>query len=166
MFARWLAAALSVLAGAPSAEAHGIAGNRYFPGTLTFDDPAVADELILPNFSSLAHPNGKNSGSCPKKILYGRGRNHGRICLSNNAAERALRAIALGRRSRLFAGSDRGGERAAAMYTLIATAKLNGVDPQAWLADVLLRFADYPASRVHELLPWHWIKPEHQAAAA
>jgi hypothetical protein len=61
MFARWLAAALSVLAGAPSAEAHGIAGNRYFPGTLTFDDPAVADELILPNFSSLAHPNGNEN---------------------------------------------------------------------------------------------------------
>ena len=61
----------------------------------------------------------------------------GRICLSNNAAERALRGIALGRRAWLFAGSDRGGERAAAMYTLIATAKLNDIDPQAWLADVL-----------------------------
>jgi hypothetical protein len=57
MFARWLAAAMSVLAGVPPADAHGIAGNRYFPGTLTFDDPAVADELILPNFSSLAHTN-------------------------------------------------------------------------------------------------------------
>jgi transposase len=90
----------------------------------------------------------------------------GRICLSNNAAERALRGVALGRRAWLFAGSDRGGERAAAIYSLIATAKLNGVDPQAWLADVLRRIADYPASRLHELLPWHWIKPEHQAAAA
>jgi transposase len=82
----------------------------------------------------------------------------GRICLTNNAAERALRGIALGRRAWLFAGSDRGGERAAAMYTLIATAKLNGIDPQAWLADVLRRIADHPASRVHELLPWHWKK--------
>ena len=90
----------------------------------------------------------------------------GRICLSNNAAERALRGIALGRRAWLFAGSDRGGERAAAIYTLIATAKLNGLDPQAWLTDVLRRIADHPASRLHELLPWHWIKPEHQAAAA
>jgi transposase len=71
----------------------------------------------------------------------------GRICLSNNAAERALRRIALGRRSWLFAGSDRGGERAAAIYTLIATAKLNDVDPQAWLADVLRRIADHPAAR-------------------
>jgi len=61
----------------------------------------------------------------------------GRICLSNNAAERALRGIALGRKSWLFAGSDRGGQRAAAMYSIIVTAKMNDVDPQAWLADVL-----------------------------
>jgi len=80
----------------------------------------------------------------------------GRICLTNNAAERELRGVALGRRAWLFAGSDRGGERAAAMYSLIATAKLNGVDPRAWLADVLARIADHPASRLHELLPWHW----------
>jgi transposase len=90
----------------------------------------------------------------------------GRICLSNNAAERALRGIAIGRKNWLFAGSDRGGERAAAIYTLIATAKLNDVDPQAWLADVLRRIADHPASRLHELLPWHWKKPAAQAAAA
>jgi transposase len=90
----------------------------------------------------------------------------GRICLTNNAAERALRGIALGRRAWLFAGSDRGGERAAAIYTLIATAKLNGIDPQAWLADVLRRIADHPASRLHELLPWHWEKPADQAVAA
>jgi transposase len=90
----------------------------------------------------------------------------GRICLSNNAAERALRRIALGRRSWLFAGSDRGGERAAAIYTLIATAKLNGVDPQAWLADVLRRIADHPTSRLDELLPWHWKRHEIPAAAA
>jgi transposase len=80
----------------------------------------------------------------------------GRACLSNNAAERALRGIALGRKSWLFAGSDRGGQRAAAMYSLIVTAKLNGVDPQAWLADVLARINDLPASRLHELLPWNW----------
>ena len=69
----------------------------------------------------------------------------GRICLSNNAAERALRGIALGRKSWLFAGSDRGGQRAAAMYSLIVTAKMNDVDPQAWLADVLARIATHPA---------------------
>jgi transposase len=80
----------------------------------------------------------------------------GRICLTNNAAERALRGIALGRKSWLFAGSDRGGQRAAVMYALIVTAKMNDVDPQAWLADVLARIADHPASRLDELLPWNW----------
>ena len=80
----------------------------------------------------------------------------GRICLSNNAAERALRGIALGRKSWLFAGSDRGGQRAAAVYSLIVTAKLNDVDPQAWLADVLARIAEHPARGIDELLPWNW----------
>jgi hypothetical protein len=91
----------------------------------------------------------------------------GRICLTNNAAERALRGIALGRKAWLFAGSDRGGERAAVIYSLIATAKLNDVDPQAWLADVLARIADHPLRRLDELLPWHWRKPAtvHSAAA-
>jgi len=80
----------------------------------------------------------------------------GRICLSNNAAERAVRGIALGRKSWLFAGSDRGGQRAASMYSLIVTAKMNDVDPQAWLANVLARIAEHPASRIDELLPWNW----------
>jgi transposase len=90
----------------------------------------------------------------------------GRICLTNNAAERELRRVALGRKSWLFAGSDRGGERAAAMYSLIATAKLNDVDPRAWLADVLARIADHPASRLHELLPWNWKPPRVQIQRA
>lgn len=80
----------------------------------------------------------------------------GRVCLSNNAAERALRGIALGRKSWLFCGSDRGGQRAAAMYSLIVTAKMNDVDPHAWLADVLARIATHPAHRIDELLPWNW----------
>jgi transposase len=80
----------------------------------------------------------------------------GRICLSNNAAERQLRGIALGRKSWLFAGSDRGGERAAVMLTLIQTAKLNEIDPQAWLADVLARINDHNIHRLDELLPWNW----------
>src|SRR5215469_3872455 len=94
-----------------------------------------------------------------------------RVRASDNGPRRAARhgqndrAIALGRRAWLFAGSDRGGERAAAIYTLIATAKLNGVDPQAWLADVLRRIADHPASQLYELLPWHW-KIRHIPAAA
>jgi transposase len=89
----------------------------------------------------------------------------GRICLTNNAAERALRGLALGRKSWLFAGSDRGGERAAFMYTLIVTAKLNGIDPQAWLADALARIADLPQRRLPELLPWTW-KTAQQAPQA
>ena len=80
----------------------------------------------------------------------------GRVCLSNNAAERGLRGIALGRKSWLFCGSDRGGQRAAAMYSLVVTAKMNGIDPQAWLADVLFRIATHPAHRLDELLPWNW----------
>lgn len=80
----------------------------------------------------------------------------GRICLTNNAAERALRDIAIGRKAWLFAGSERGGERAAMIYTLIMTAKLNDVDPQAWLADVLARIAEHPAHQLDELLPWNW----------
>jgi transposase len=80
----------------------------------------------------------------------------GRVCLTNNAAERALRGIALGRKSWLFAGSDRGGQRAAAMYSLIVTAKMNDIDPQAWLADVLARIAEHPARDIDALLPWNW----------
>jgi hypothetical protein len=89
----------------------------------------------------------------------------GRICLTNNAAERALRGVALGRKSWLFCGSDRGGDRAAFMYTLIQTAKLNDVDPQAWLADVLARIADTPIGQLDHLLPWNW-RPTAQALAA
>ena len=90
----------------------------------------------------------------------------GRICLANNAAERALRGITLGRKSWLFAGSDRGGIRTADVYTLIITAKLNNVDPHAWLADVLHRLADQPARDLDDLLPWNWVKPIAQKAAA
>ena len=81
---------------------------------------------------------------------------NGRACLTNNAAERALRGIALGRKSWLFAGSQRGAERAALMYALIQTARLNDVDPQAWLADVLARIADIPQIRLSELLRSNW----------
>jgi transposase len=90
----------------------------------------------------------------------------GRLSLDNNPAERALRGVAIGRKNYLFAGSDRGGERAAAMYSLIETAKLNGIDPEAYLRDVLTRIADHPNNRIVELLPWNWQPAEQVAKAA
>ncbi len=86
--------------------------------------------------------------------------------MSNNAAERELRAVALGLKNWTFASSYEGVRRAAAIYTLIATAKLNDIDPQAWLADVLARLPDHPAKRIHELLPWNWNRRNVAAEAA
>jgi hypothetical protein len=99
-------------------------------------------------------------------IAFTRFLGDGRICLSNNAAERGVRGIALGRKSWLFCGSDRGGERAAIMYSLIVTAKMNDIDPQAWLADVLARIAAHPVQRLDDLLPWNWRKSSAQASQA
>ena len=79
----------------------------------------------------------------------------GRLEIDNNAAERALRGVALGRKNYLFMGSDAGGERAAALYSLVETAKLNGLDPMRYLREVFERIADHPINRVHELLPWN-----------
>jgi transposase len=90
----------------------------------------------------------------------------GRVEIDNNAAERSIRAIALGRKNYLFAGSDAGGERAAAIYSLIETAKLNGMDPEAYLRDVLSRIADHQINRIAELLPWNWAAMQDQAKAA
>ena len=90
----------------------------------------------------------------------------GRICLSNNAAERAVRGVAIGRSNWTFAGSDAGGHRAAAVYTLIETCKLNDVDPQAWLAYILAKLLDHPAKRINELLPWNWKANQGQLKAA
>jgi transposase len=89
----------------------------------------------------------------------------GRLCMTNNAAEREIRAVAVGRHNWTFAGSDEGGRRAAAMFTLVGSCKLNGVDPQAWLAHVLAHLPDHPASRIAELLPWNF-KPPSVAVAA
>ena len=88
----------------------------------------------------------------------------GRICMTNNAAERASR-FALRRKAWLFAGSDRGAERAAVIATLIMTARLNDIDPKAWLADVFARIADMPQNRLHELLPWNWTPPASRSSA-
>ena len=89
----------------------------------------------------------------------------GRLEISNSAAERAIRPLALGRKNWLFAGSDNGGGRAAAMYTLIETAKLSGLDPEAYLRDVLGRIADHPINRIAELLPWNVDQAQPRAAA-
>ena len=80
---------------------------------------------------------------------------NGRLEIDNNAAERSLRVVALGRKNFLFACSDGGGESAAAMYSLIGTAKLNGLDPESYLRNVLSRIADHPINRIEELLPWN-----------
>jgi transposase len=90
----------------------------------------------------------------------------GRLALDNNPVERALRCVAIGRKNYLFAGSDAGGRRAAALYSLIETAKLSGLDPQKYLADVLARIADHPARQISDLLPWHWKPAEPHRAAA
>lgn len=92
-----------------------------------------------------------------RRVALSRFLGDGRLEADNNIAENALRGIALGRKNYLFAGSDAGGERAAAIYTLIGAARLNGVNPEAWLTDVLARTADgHPINRIEELLPWRW----------
>jgi len=90
----------------------------------------------------------------------------GRIEMDNNAAERALRAVAVGRKNYLFAGSDAGGERAAAIYSLLGTAKLNGIDPEAYMTEVIRRIADHPINRIAELLPWSLIPARPASAEA
>ena len=87
----------------------------------------------------------------------------GRLEISNNAAERGIRPLALGRKNYLFCGSDAGGQRAACLYTIIETAKMSGINPEAYLADVLARIADHPIRQIDALLPWRW-KPSQTAA--
>jgi transposase len=101
-----------------------------------------------------------------RRTALGRCFDDGRLALDNNPAERALRCVAIGRKNYLFAGSDAGGNRAAAMYSLIETAKLNNLDPQLYLTDVLARIADHPARQIAELLPWHWHPADLSRSAA
>src|SRR5204863_9640938 len=107
-------------------------------------------------------------------IRYARSRWHaltryledGRLEISNNPAENQIRPAALGRKNWLFCGSDAGGERAAAFYTLVRTARLNGLEPEAWLTDVIARIGAHPINRLAELLPWNWQAPATQSVAA
>ncbi len=133
--------------------------------------PILADLKAFLN-ATLAKISGKSSLAAA--IRYATSRwtaltrfvDDGRLEMTNNAAERAIRPLALGRKNYLFAGSDDGGRRAAIMYTLIETARLNGVDPEAWLVDVIGRIPDHPINRVDELLPWNWSPVPAQAKAA
>nr|CCD31983.1 Transposase and inactivated derivative [Methylocystis sp. SC2]CCD32008.1 Transposase and inactivated derivative [Methylocystis sp. SC2] len=132
----------------------------------------ILDELRAFLDATLAKISGKSDFA--KAIRYATSRwtaltryvDDGCLEMSNNAAERAIRPLTLGRKNYLFAGSDDGGRRAAIMYTLIETARFNNVDPEAWLADVVARIADHPINRVDELLPWKWEKAAPQAIAA
>ena len=120
---------------------------------VAFKTWAEAQLLRIPGKSDLA-----------KAIRYGLSRwssfelflEDGRVGIDNNPAERAMRPIGIGRKNWLFAGSDSGGETLARAMTLIETAKMNGLDPQAWLADILDRIHDHKINRLDELLPWQW----------
>lgn len=113
-------------------------------------------------------------GDLAKAIRYARSRWHaltrylddGRLEISNNAAENKIRPAALGRKNWLFCGSDAGGIRAAAFYTLIGTARMNGIEPEAWLTDVIARIGAHPINRLAELLPWNWQPPATRSVAA
>jgi transposase len=123
-------------------------------------------EAVLPKLSGKSDLAGAIRYALNRWTALTRYRDDGHLEIDNNIAENAIRGIALGRKNWLFAGSDAGGERAAAIYTLIQTCKLNGVDPRAWLTDVLARLATHPAKRIDELLPWHWAPAQAAKLAA
>ena len=123
----------------------------------------VATKLKLSPKSDLAKAIRYALGRWPALIGY---LDDGRLEIDNNAAERSIRPLALGRKNYLFAGSDKGGERAAVAYSLIETAKMNSLNPEEYLRDILARIADHPINRVADLLPWNWARQKNQAAQA
>jgi transposase len=140
----------------------------------------VRQRLARPRLEELANWLDEQLPKLPAKsdlagaIRYARSRwpaltayvDHGQLEISNNAAENAIRPVALGRKNWLFAGSDSGGERAALFYTLIRTARLNGVEPEAYLRDVIARIGSHPITRLAELLPWNMPRPATHSLAA
>jgi hypothetical protein len=130
------------------------------------DDLKAWFEATLPRISGKSELAGAIRYALTRWTQLTRYRDDGRLAIDNNAAERAIRGIALGRKNWMFAGSDAGGERAAAIYSLIETARLNRIDPEAWLRDVLARLASHPARRIDELLPWRWADARGPATVA
>jgi transposase len=130
--------------------------------------PRLADlrswfEATLSKLSELAKAIRYGLSRWPALTRYA---DHGDLEIDNNAAERAIWPLAIGRKNWLFAGSDTGGERAAVIYTLIESAKLNGLDPQAYLRDVLARIGDHPINRIGDLAPWNWQTPREAVTMA
>ena len=119
------------------------------------DDIRAWLQALLPRVSTKSERAGAIAYGLTRWTALTRYVDDGRIEIDNNAAERALRGVALGRNSYLFMGSDAGGQRAAAMYGLVETAKLNGLDPEAHLREVFERIAEHPINRIDELLPWN-----------
>ena len=153
--------------GRPASERLAVRRERSAPIVAALEDWIRAERSRLPGAAPVAKAMNYMLDRWPS---FAHLLDDGRVCMTNNAAERALRGLALGRKAWLFAGSNRGGQRAAFFNSLIVTAKLNDVDPQAWLADVLGRIASHPAQRLAELLPWNWqpipaASPSFDAAA-
>ncbi len=147
--------------GCPAAERLAVRSQRSAPIVAALEGWMRAERARLPGAAPVAKAMDYMLNRWPS---FARFLGDGRVCMTNNSSERALRGLALGRKAWLFAGSNRGGQRAAFFNSLIVTAKLNDVDPQAWLADVLGRIASHPAQRLADLLPWNW-KPVPAAAA-
>ncbi len=148
--------------GHPAAERLAVRSLRSAPIVAALEEWMRAERARLPGAAPVAKAMNYMLDRWPS---FARFLDDGRVCMTNNAAERALRGLALGRKAWLFAGSNCGGQRAAFFNSLIVTAKLNDVDPQAWLADVLGRIASHPAQRLAELLPWNW-RPSPASAAS
>ncbi len=139
--------------GRPAAERLAMRRERSAPIVAALEAWMRAERARLPRAAPVAKAMDYMLDRWPS---FARFLDDGRVCMTNNSSERALRGLALGSKAWLFAGSNRGGQRAAFFNSLIVTAKLNDVDPQAWLADVLGRIASHPAQRLTELLPWNW----------